>query len=520
MAENNIPNEALQNFYYGVCINSEDPLMLGRIRVYDTTDNITARINSSDGFDPNSNSTANGIWSKKDPFVCLPLLPYFVNQVPNKDERVIIFYFNNERKGLKDKYYVIAPYSSPTTIEDESYKSSSTHTAAGTQYSLEDLPNIKDPDGKIPEKSKGVFAEPIDISFQGRDTTDMILKKNEVLLRAGKHKKARRGEIPESEPKRAFLQLTKYDTKVNLSDPKVKFRLESQDQQLKFLIEYDILNPENTQDAFTGNITIYNLSNLTNELTKVSFFDVDTDLSGITLSKMYFEQFQAITMEEVINTINTVINVFKTNPNNFSSIPGVFAENSNYPFYYRPSRNVLSKLTEFDDDPNVVQAANMGILINNVGIIPGDASPGFGLVMDKKFTPYVPFVPVKEVFVNETTEAIDTTAGILGASDIYLLSHDSTIPGKEKINLDYDTLYGIDSDKLYTNIFTNTSSMVRGEELLELLDVIVNFLITHVHPYPLLPPSAVSTDGTSTDDILKKMLEAYEKVLNKKIRIN
>jgi hypothetical protein len=69
-------------------------------------------------------------------------------------------------------------------------------------------------------------------------------------------------------------------------------------------------------------------------------------------------------------------------------------------------------------------------------------------------------------------------------------------------------------------MYVNTSSMVRGEELLELLDVIVNFLITHVHPYPLLPPSAVSTDGTSTDDILKKMLEAYEKVLNKKIRIN
>ena len=62
--------------------------------------------------------------------------------------------------------------------------------------------------------------------------------------------------------------------------------------------------------------------------------------------------------------------------------------------------------------------------------------------------------------------------------------------------------------------------MVRGEELLELLELIVGFLVSHVHPYPLLQPSSVSRDGTSTDMLLKKMLEAYNKVLNKNIRIN
>ena len=69
-------------------------------------------------------------------------------------------------------------------------------------------------------------------------------------------------------------------------------------------------------------------------------------------------------------------------------------------------------------------------------------------------------------------------------------------------------------------ITLNTSSMVRGEELLELLESIVGFLVSHVHPYPLLPPSSVAYDGTSTDDLLKKMLEAYNKVLNKNIRLN
>lgn len=513
------PQDSTQNIYYGICIDNDDPLMLGRIRVFDQTDNYLARENSSNEFDPESRSTLNGVWSKKDPFVCLPLLPFYVNQAPNKDEQVIILYFNNELKGAKDKYYIVAPYSSPMTVGDESYKTSQTFLSQGAQYSLESLPNIKDNDGKVPEKSKGVFAEPIDISFQGRGTSDVIVKKNDILLRAGKHKKFRRGEIPESETKRAFLQLSKFDKKTVLKDPEIKYRLESQDQPLKYLIEYDILNAENTQDAFTGNITIYNLTNISGGITNVSSFDVNTDLSGYTLSKLYFEQFQALTMDSVITRVSEVLRTFQKKPNELVEIE--LAENANFPFYYRPSPNVLKKVTDFDDDPNIIQAANMSILINGVSIIPnGDIAKGFGLVMDKKLNPYIPFKPVKEVVINRDVEIVDTSVGVIGASDLFLVSHESTIPGKSKIELGSDTLYGIDQEKLYSEMTINTSSMVRGEELLELLDIIVNFLITHVHPYPLLPPSSISTDGTATADILKKMLEAYEKVLNKKIRIN
>ena len=520
MSTNNpkLPITEYQNFFYGVCIDSDDPLMLGRIRAYDTTDNYQARENSSQLFDPNSIGTANGLWSTKDPFIVMPLLPYFVNQVPKKDEQVIIFYYNNKYKGNNDKYYVIAPFSSPTTVDNETYKTSQTHLTDGVKYSTASLPNIKDPDGKVPEKSKGVFAEPVDISFQGRDTSDIILKKNDVLLRAGKHKNFRRGEIPESDTKRAFLQLSKFNTRIKLSDPEIQYKLESQDQSLKFLIEYDILNPENTQDAFTGNITIYNLNNISGTQTKVSTFDINTDLTGVTLPKAYFQQFQALPMDEVVTTINDVLNKFLKSPQQFISVE--LSPNSNFPFYYRPSKNILNKILNITEDPNVVQLSNLGELMSNISIIPTAVDGGFGLVMDRKLTPFVPFLPKKEVIIKETSQKIDTTVGLMGASDLYFLSHDSTIPGKSKIELDENTLYGVESEKIFTDLFVNTSSMVRGEELLELLDVIVNFLITHVHPYPLLPPSSVSVDGTSTDDILKKMLEAYEKVLNKKIRIN
>jgi hypothetical protein len=62
--------------------------------------------------------------------------------------------------------------------------------------------------------------------------------------------------------------------------------------------------------------------------------------------------------------------------------------------------------------------------------------------------------------------------------------------------------------------------MVRGEELLELLNVIVKFLISHTHAYPGMPPISITQEGTSTSDILTQMQEAYTNILNANLRIN
>jgi hypothetical protein len=79
-----------QQIFFGKCISNDDPLMLGRIRVEPETINQTALQNSNPKFDPNSNDpNKNGPWSDFDPFIYLPLLPYFVNQVPKVGEKVI-----------------------------------------------------------------------------------------------------------------------------------------------------------------------------------------------------------------------------------------------------------------------------------------------------------------------------------------------------------------------------------------------------------------------------------------------
>ena len=107
----------------------------------------------------------------------------------------------------------------------------------------------------------------------------------------------------------------------------------------------------------------------------------------------------------------------------------------------------------------------------------------------------------------------------MGGDKLCFLSHMSSIPGKSKINFD-GTLYGISNDVYTDEIIPNTSSMVRGEELLELLNLIVRFLTTHTHAFPGLPPVPVTQDGSSVPVLLSELQNAVNKVLNQNIRLN
>jgi len=65
-----------------------------------------------------------------------------------------------------------------------------------------------------------------------------------------------------------------------------------------------------------------------------------------------------------------------------------------------------------------------------------------------------------------------------------------------------------------------TSSTVRGEELVELLNLVVQFVIGHVHPYHGMVPDSTSVNGVTADKLLEELRNANQKILNKYIRIN
>ena len=227
------------------------------------------------------------------------------------------------------------------------------------------------------------------------------------------------------------------------------------------------------------------------------------------------EQFTAKTLPEVIELVNNFIKSVKR---------GVFDDgtsiNNQFPFYYRPNKTNLDYVRDFTGATSPNKYTTLISLFAGVkGSDFSSAILGNGLIYDKTGKTSVPIKPKIESFRPKRVLNINKTASIMGADQLYFIANDSVNPSKAKINLT-DTLYGITQTKLVDEIQPKTSSMVRGEELLDLLNLIVRFLATHVHPYPGMPPVGVSSDGTKIDDLLKELLEASNKILNKNIRLN
>ena len=87
--------------------NSEDPAMLGRIRAVLITNEDQSAISSGADWNPEKDK-----WTTKDPFIFLPILPFFLSQTPKKDELVNVV-FQNKQSPLENKFYIQGPFSTP-----------------------------------------------------------------------------------------------------------------------------------------------------------------------------------------------------------------------------------------------------------------------------------------------------------------------------------------------------------------------------------------------------------------------
>jgi hypothetical protein len=157
-------------------------------------------------------------------------------------------------------------------------------------------------------------------------------------------------------------------------------------------------------------------------------------------------------------------------------------------------------------------------IFNKVKLYSALQQGGYGLVYAKNKVG-IPLETKKTVIPVSTFTTTPTTYGALGSDKVFLLSHLSSIPGKGRINFD-NTLYGITGEQFVDDIIPKTSSLVRGEELMELINLIVRFMVTHTHAYPGLPPVPVTQDGSNVQDILTELQNAVNKILNKNIRLN
>ena len=505
-------------FFQCRVLNTEDPMMLGRIRgvrLIDNYDDILKSITS-----PPWNEEKD-IWTSRDPFIFNALLPYFVYSVPKVDELVQVIYVNKDFQ-YQNQYYVQNTFSSPTATFKEFYFGGNKFTGTGMQ--IKNPKPLKNQDGTFTDQSvhKGVFPQPGDNALLGRGSADVVVKQDEVLIRAGKFKgeQLQPNVIPVANQQRGFLQLSKFQSILQNLEPKVYFELQENVLLTKYLIEWAVINPENTQDKFTGSVYLYQLKpDISVNSKNIS---VDSVIPENLKKLVATENFSQLSKIQVIKFINDFIKTCNETDTTRSGVK-LFSDNSatnKFPIYYRPNTIMYSKLnpsTPLGSGATSTEISNISDIYKGVKLNPALIG-GYGLIYAKGKVG-IPKNAVKRVAKQQKYINQESSYGALGSDTLFLVSHNSQIPGKGKINFD-DTLYGISPEKFANELLPKTSSMVRGEELLELINLIVRFLVTHTHAYPGLPPVPVTQDGSNTQALLTELQNAVNKLLSKNIRLN
>lgn len=496
-----------------VVIDNKDPLMLGRIRARILTINYLDVVSSFN--DPPWNEEKDK-WTSRDPFIFSPLLPFFIYQVPKIDELVYGMYYNPDVL-FQNQFYIQGSFSSPMSSPFEYYVGAQKLTGIGIQYT-NPLP-IKNQDGTYKNnKPKGVFPEPGDNALLGRGSSDVVVKENDVLIRSAKYLgELQQNQIPVGNDKGAFLQLNSFDgTRVN-DGTSITRRIVEDIMMTQYLIEWSIVNPENEQEKFSGNVYLYKLK--ANSRVNTKEISVQSSIDDLK-SLIYDQSFINLSLDETVNFINTFISTC----NSGEKLDGktIFPLLSQkFPMFFRPTNLTYSLMTNSSNSTNQTQQSaskNLNKIYSQIRLNTDTTNKGYGLIYARNKVG-TPFTIKTSKVKKQKYVPIPVTYASLGADKIFLLSQQSSVPGQPGINFD-GTLYGISNEKYINEIIPKTSSLVRGEQLLELINLIVRFLATHTHNYPGNPPTPVGFDGVQLNDILIKLQNASNTILNNNIRLN
>ena len=517
------------NIFWGFVMDNQDPLMLGRVRVQPKQEQYEASIpKNADGTDKDENVYA---WTAEDPFVFLPLIPYYISQVPEVDEYVHIFYYTNfERRG-NSKFYIQGPIQRPQNNSFEYWGNAQSMLTSGEflkQANALRNPITKQTNGEV----YGIYPEPGDNAILGRGTSDVVVKKESVLVRAGKNVVTQTAESDTPTPRlnRGFLQVSLFDQEKKSVNPLIQRLIENKPQTVKKLIEWDSLNEFNYtgytstgqvtgETKYDGSVRLFDL--LPRTQTKSDVIYPDTPLDAFKSDAEYILIFTGKSFDESLTIINEFIdgvNKGKININGYDDFPTENNQNltAQFPFYFRPSKNTADKLiSSGSGEYNSVVSFNQKIKLQ-----PFNTESGSALVWSKGVVGQQPTVKTIAIPRKEYSPS-PVSYGAFVNDFIYLLSHKTTVPGKSKVNLDVKTtLYGIPQEKFVDEFADQTEPTVRGDQLMKLLNLIVRFLGSHVHPVAGTPPVPVATDGTDIQSIFTKLFDADNSILNQNIRIN
>jgi hypothetical protein len=500
----------------GKVISNQDPLLIDRLRVQDKTKTYDAILKLVDAQYLNAEKTdlkPEYKWKKGvDPFLFQSLLP-IGGRTPAEKEYVNIIYMNKD-VNFQDQYYIQPPPAQIQHIGLEEYEDMIGQTGQGDNNKPSD--DLKSPDGKTKPECEGIFPEPQDTSLLGRGSSDIIIKdrieKNEshILIRSGKCEILESNKVPVPYDGRSFIQLSDFPSTVNAPDLYSYISLSEDEQSIRYLIEYNVLNLENQFDKFIFTLTIYELSPKSIFTTKQ--FNENTQLgSDAKLFKSY--TFYNKSKNDIVKITNKLLSGFNKGNWDLPDFPRETITNQ-FPFAFRANPLTFNAFS----DPTTPEFANLNLIYLRIKVRPASILVGFGVIPNSNEEGQ----PTKST--NQTSEislpsAGRTTYNVQAADTLFLLSHKTSINDKGVIDFS-NSIYGLDQNRIMTDIYPKTEPMVRGEQLMKLIDLIVKFMISHVHPFHGVQPVPVASDGTSVASILTELQSAPINILNQNIRIN
>jgi len=528
--------DSLRILFGGTVIDISDPDLRERIRVKPEWEKFQEIVSSLQDIVIDGKSVLNDektdirqqFWYKEytkpsfsDPFVFLSFLPVQVNVTPSVNDYVHLIYSNwSENTGRKNQFYLKGPISSMMALSQENSNQSRSTLASGANVTP-GIP-LKSDKGFFNSLTKGVFAEPEDYALYSKGRSDIILKDTEILLRSKKTPILNSTIYPVVNTKRSFLQLSNFDMRTTNGTKKTITQENTVSEQILKLVEYQITYGLGGIGPFSGVINIYNLPGKGPE-TLTNNFSSQTVITGNVYSSFTHEFLNIETIDEVAVIINKVIsglndgriNLEYTNPKQTLDIT-----DKRFPFYYRPSITTQ----KIANGPIGNEWDNVNKLLNLVKYPKSKPleNPGGGLISKKdkygiqKSYKKTSYTPVK-------IENGDFGYAVLGSEKLFIISNSSQIPGYPKIQLNSSDVYGINEPTLSGNYYESTNSMVRGEALRDLLNLMVDFLLNHMHEYHRRTPFEVANGNsfTTTKTKLDSEWKLFDsKVLNQNIRIN
>lgn len=473
------------------------------------------------------NKTSFTKWSDNDPYVFVSLLPIFFNQAPQEGETVLLFYANPFESTFQDQYWIQFSPSNILNIGGETYEQTLANTGQGDNIAqpkslVGPSSNTK---GKpfnygspklINQNIEGVFPKNSEVAVMGRGTSDVVLGQNSLLLRAGKVYEFVPNQIPKRNFNRAFVNLSHFKEKITTNpEPTIFLYNQTESIPVKKLIIYDVDNLESNPNppingTFTGSIKIYEL--LENEKTLSTNITQDTDFSDSIGSTLFEYTFNSLSLVSATTLINTFLEKSFGDLGliNMPPVPNFQIKEPRYPSFFCFGPNITNGLR----NSNPIINKNSNDFKNFVKYFTSSES---SIVYGKNLLVQPPKPKKEEVFEKEV-EKIDETYTTIGADTIFLLSHLQSI-GTEEVNLS-NTIDTLDIEDLESFV-DKTNSSVRGEKLLDLLDLIVDFVTDHVHNPNESPDEGPYGVRKLTKQKLRDALaDARITVLNQNIRIN